>query len=85
MLRTSSIDIVADRTERREVYKTVQEQAFPHIGLSDFLRKHNGEQLIDLMNVDVEGGEYGLLQALHGTFALRPAQLAAGKKSKHSA
>lgn len=37
-----------------------------HIGLIDLLRKYNGDRLIDLMNIDVEGAEYDIFRVLHG-------------------
>lgn len=38
-----------------------------HMGFLEFLRKYYPEDsIIDLLNLDVEGAEYGLLQIIQG-------------------
>jgi hypothetical protein len=39
-----------------------------HLGLSSFLRKYNGDKLIDLLIMDIEGAELGILPILIGWF-----------------
>jgi hypothetical protein len=42
----------------------------PHYGIELFLNKFNGKRTIDLMMLDVEGGEFGMLPVLIGKIDL---------------
>ncbi|KAH7710044.1 Protein C33G8.13 [Aphelenchoides avenae] len=38
-----------------------------HVGFIDLLKAHNGKGVVDLLILDVEGAEYGILPLLTGT------------------
>jgi hypothetical protein len=46
-------------------YHTVTAQ---HVGIANFLQRVNGQKLIDLLIMDIEGAEFGVLPTLIGQF-----------------
>ncbi|KAI6200833.1 hypothetical protein M3Y96_00776400 [Aphelenchoides besseyi] len=44
--------------------KAYHTQEANHSGFTSFIQRHNGERLIDLINIDIESAEYGVLTKL---------------------
>ncbi|KAI1701010.1 methyltransferase fkbM domain-containing protein [Ditylenchus destructor] len=42
-----------------------------HMGFADFLKEYNGDQLIDLLIMDNEGGEFSVFDVMNGVFFVR--------------
>ena len=39
-----------------------------HLSITEFLEQYNGNRTIDLLQMDVEGAEYGIIEKLKGAF-----------------